>query len=338
MAPDDGKKTEQDKNGPVKSGETAPSGEARPSRGRRFLKRVSKIVTGTVVVSAVATEIVFLIMFGRTKPVDRSAFPLCDWAAERGLKWQEAEFYSGCSKLRGYLIKGSDPIALIIIAHGMNASSKGLEPVVRYFAERNYAVLIFDGTASGRSEGERVVGLQQPRYDIRAALEYAASDRELAPLPTVIIGHSAGAYGAAAEASSPQVAAEVCVSGFDTPIGTMHKWARTYAHILGDIQLPFLAAHEYTALGDEANTSASAALTASGKPALVIHAANDDAVPLDISIYQKLRNDSSGRITLMIEGTPGHDTHSDVLVNEKSGEPNIALLDKIEDFLSSALR
>ncbi len=337
MRPDDEKPSANVSGNENGAGSSAASGDTKLGKGRRFLKRAAKIVAGTVVVSAVATEIVFLIMFGRTKPVDRAAFPLVNWAAQKGLKWQELEFLSGGNKLRGYLISGEKPRALIMIVHGMNASSKGMEPVVRYFAERDYAVMIFDGTASGRSEGERVVGLQQPRLDIRAAMERIEGDREFDSLPIVLLGHSAGAYGAAAEAKQPRVSAEVCVSGFDSPIGTMHQWARNYAHILGDIQLPFLAAHEYTALGDDANTSAADTLVDSGKPALVIHAANDEAVPLNLSIYQKLEREAPGNVTLFLEDSTGHDSHSDVLVNEKSGAPNTALLRRIDEFLQSVL-
>ncbi|MBR4659190.1 MAG: alpha/beta fold hydrolase [Clostridia bacterium] len=310
--------------------------EKKPGRGRRFLKRAAKIAAGTVVVSAVATELVFLIMFGRSKPVEKACFPLEDWAAENGLLWSAVEFISGGNTLRGYIVGPEKPRALMLIAHGMNASSEGWEPVVQYFAERDLAVMLFDGTATGRSEGERVVGLQQARYDIRSAIDFIRSSDDYSSLPVVLLGHSAGAYGAAAEAGDEGVCAAVCVSGFDTPIGTMHRWARTYAHIFGDIQLPFLAAHEYAALGIEANTSASAALTASGTAALVIHGANDDAVPMDISIFGKLEG-RADNIECRLEASPGHDNHSDILVTEKDGAVNYPLLGSIYDFLESVL-
>lgn len=308
--------------------------EKKPGKAKRILRRAARIAAGTVVFSAVATELVFLIMFGRTKPVERASFPLEDWAGENGLLWSSVEFYSGVNALRGFIVSPASPSAMVLIAHGMNASSEGMEPVVKYLSERGLAVMLFDGTATGRSEGERVVGLQQARYDIRAAMDFIRTSERYASLPAIILGHSAGAYGAAVEANIPGVAGVVCVSGFDTPIGTMRYWARSYVKVLGDIQTPFLAAHEYAALGNEANTSASAALTASKAEALVIHGANDDAVPLDISICSKLKNNAS--IRCIIEDSPDHDSHSDILVGE-DGEPNYSLLGEIYDFIRSVI-
>ena len=158
---------------------------------------------------------------------------------------------------------------------------------------------------------------------------------EYSSLPMVLLGHSAGAYGVAAESGDEGVCAAVCVSGFDTPLGTMHKWARTYAHVFGDIHLPFLAAHEYASLGIEANTSASSSLEASKTSAMVIHGAKDDTVPLDISIFGKLEG-RTGNFTCVLEASPGHDSHSDILVDEE-GNANYPLLGSIYDFLESAL-
>ncbi|GEM_PF-6750183 len=312
---------------------TTAEKEKKPGKGRRFIKRAAKIAVGTVVISAVATEIVFFIMFRRTKPVDRSEFPLKAWSEENDLVWSSVEFRSGLNTIRGYIVSPNAPRAVMVIAHGMNTASDGLEPIVQYYAERGFAVLLFDGTATGRSDGDSVVGLQQARYDIRAALAFLRESGRYPGLPIVLFGHSAGAYGAAVEAGDPGVAAVVCISGFDTPIGTMHRWARAYVSVLSDMQLPFLIGHEYAVLGNEANTSASEALSGSGKAALVVHGLNDDLIPLGISIYAKLESNS---IECIIEDSEGHDSHGNILIGD-DGDVNYPLLSEIYDFLQQTL-
>lgn len=314
-----------------------PSSEERPSRGRRMLGRAAKIAVGTAAVSDAAIDIMYLILFGRSKPADRAEFPLKGWAAARGLTWSREEFFSGDNKLCGYLVYGADPRAFIIYVHGMNSCSNGLESVVKFFAENGYAVFIFDGTACGRSGGDKVSGLQQPRLDLRAAAEHFAEKGLFAGTPLVLMGHSAGAYGAASEASNLGASAVVCISGFDSPISTMHGWARKYVRVLGDIHLPFLLAHEYSRMGSDAITSASHALAASGVPALVIHGANDEIIPLGISIYSKLAERAAPGVTCLLESTAGRDTHSEIII-DGHGQPNMPLLHSINGFLSSVLQ
>lgn len=306
------------------------------SRAMKHLRRAVLIAGGAAVLSAVATEIMFLVMFGRTKPVLEEPFPLADWAAEHKLSWTEIAFPSGENTLRGYLISGPQPRALIIIAHGMNGSSDEFEPVVRFFAERNYATLIFDGTASARSDGQRVAGLQQPRCDVRAAVEYVKKNCLDQGVPLVLLGHSAGSYGVAAEAEASGAAAVVCVSGFDTPLGTMHHWGRTYASILGDIEYPFLMAHEYSAHGRDGNVSAAKALASSGVHCLIIHGAKDDAVPLKISIYEKLGALHCANAEFYLEEASEHNNHAEILAT-KDGQANTPLLERIEAFIAAAI-
>ena len=310
----------------------------RKRKFRKYLKRTALVLGGAVAVSVIATEVVFLVMFGRNKPVVTDPFPLEDWAKRQGLAWTEVKFSLEGNTLCGYYITGPKPKAMVIIAHGMYGSSDGFEPVVQYFAERNYSVLIFDGTAVGRSEGSRVVGIQQSRYDVRAAAEYVKNNALSRDIPLILFGHSAGAYASAVEAERAGADAVVCISAFEKPVDTMRYWARTYASILGEIETPFLLAHEYAALGSEANTSASDSIIASSVPALIAHGANDDAIPLEISLYEKLEDDSasSNAINLYIEENSEHDGHGDILFTE-DGALNTALMDAVDRFLQPVL-
>lgn len=302
---------------------------------KKLVRRSALVLGGFIVVSVIATEAVLLAMFSRSKPVSDKAFPLEDWSRTKGLSWSQEEFAAGENTLYGYCVSGNDPRALVLIAHGLRGSSDGYEPVVKHFAERGYAVFAFDGTASGRSEGDRVVGLQQSRYDLRAAAEFIKRDGRFAGIPLVILGHSAGAYAAASEAEKLDASAVILISGFDRPIDTMRSLARRYTSALADIETPFLLAHEYAALGSEANTSAAEAVRSSDIPALVAHGAKDDAIPLDMSLYKALDTEI-GSIGLYLDGTDAHSGHGNILF-DKDGRANAELLEAIDAFLEPIL-
>ena len=303
---------------------------------RKHLRRAAIAAAIFIVVSVIATELVLFVMFGQTKPLSKEAFPLSDWSAENGFLWKTVEFPCGKNTLRGYYILPPSPRALILIAHGMHGSSDGYEPAIEWFTESGYAVLIFDGTAVGRSDGKSVVGLQQTRYDIRAAIGYVRTNEALSDLPLVLLGHSVGAYAAATEAETSGARAVVCVSGFDRPVTSMYRWARRYTFVLSDIEYPFLLAREYVVLGKDANTSAAAALTDSGVPAMIVQGADDDAVMPEISLFTALEGTDAECIVLRTESAENHSGHGNIICTP-DGEPNIDLLEAIDAFLRPIL-
>ena len=305
------------------------------SRKKKLLRRAALIVSGVVVLSAAATEMLMLVLFGRKEAASTDEFPLRDWAYREELDWHEVQYLSGENMLRGYLITNHNPRALMIIAHGMNASSDGFEPVVQYFAKKGYAVWIFDGTASGRSEGEKVIGLQQQRFDIRATVDYLREQKLFQNIPLVLLGHSAGAYGAATEAKRAEAEAVVCVSGFHAPLTTMHHWAKNYTSILADVQYPFLWANQHADLGEQTNDSAVDALIELQVPALVVQGANDETVEDEISLYYKSKAMKPPKVSYILETNPQHDGHDTILFN--GPQANEALLEKIDAFIADCI-
>jgi len=318
----------------------SPVEEGREQRRREKLKKRIKqaaaIIGSTMMMSIAATEMMLFVMFGRNGAVSNEPFPLQNWARKNGLYWQGVEYPSQDNLLRGYLIAPQNPCALLVITHGMNASSDGFEPVVQYFARKGYAVLIFDGTASGRSTGMQVVGLQQQRYDVRATVQYIRQTGMFADIPLVLLGHSAGAYGSAVEAKDAGAAAVVCVSGFYAPLDTMKHWARNYTSVLADIEYPFLWARQHFSLGRETNTSAVKALCAAGLPALVAQGSEDEAVEDKISLYHHMLKQNAPNVTCILEENPQHNMHSNILFD--NGRANDALLDRIHEFIQSHIR
>ena len=312
--------------------EKADEKEKKKERRKKFFSRLAKVITGFVVVSLTATEAMMFILFGRSEPVMDKPFGLAERAAAGGLRVRTLEFMSGANRLKGYVILPEAPRALMLAVHGVRASSDALEPVIEYFVRQSYAVMTFDGTASGRSEGSRTVGLQQQRYDVQAALAWIRQDPQLNGMPLVLLGHSAGAYGVAAETPASGAVASVCVSGFDSPLGTMHYWAEHYAGALTNVEYPFLWIREHAAKGGDANVSASRMLTSCGVPALVVHGSADEVIATQISLYQALQEHPGANVSTLFITDPRHRGHSDILVADSG--LNTALLDRISAFLS----
>ena len=290
-----------------------PEAEQKKKPRKRFAERLAMALTGFVAISVTATEMMMFIIFGRNAEIDTRPFALEEWARVQNYRWVPLEFRSGDNLLKGYVVAPWNPKAVVVMVHGIRSSSNELEPVTQYLTEQGYAVATFDGTASGRSQGDKTVGLQQQRFDLRAALIELDRQGLYTDLPLILFGHSAGAYGVATEAPETRASAVVCVSGFDTPLGTMRAWAAQYTGPLSTVEYPFLLIRELIAKGEEANTAASSALRRSGIPAIVIHGAKDDVVKKDISLYQAVSENGAPQISLIWSDEHGH---SDILVSD----------------------
>ena len=330
--------------GSTQLGFPAPSAEKdrekrdaeRAKRRKTFIRRVAKVLTGFVVVSFTATEAMMFILFGRTDTISSRPFDMLIWASERDYRSRALEFMSGSNKLKGYYVLPPNPRALILLVHGVRTSSDSLTPVVQYFVENAYAVMTFDGTACGRSEGTTTVGLQQQRYDIRSALVVIRQDPEISQLPLALVGHSAGAYGVAVEAARSKAVAAVCVSGFESPLGTMYFWANRYASMLSNVEYPFLWIREHAAKGSDANESGSDALRSASVPALVIHGQDDDVVSPEISLYQAIVRKGAANVRTTLVTDSRFSNHSNILVSEAS--INRDVLDQVLRFLDPLVR
>lgn len=303
---------------------------------RRLLRRAALAVVIAVIVLFAAIDIVLLAVFARRGDVRTDGFPLREWAEEHSFEWRSVEFPSGKNTLRGYVVSPREPDALIVIAHGMNASSDGFVPIVRHFAENGFAVLCFDGTAAGRSDGSRMSGFDQAGRDIGSAAAYARESGLLGKLPLVLFGHSTGAYGAAVEAESCGAGAVICVSGFDSPLAVMRSKGVRRVPVLGELGFPLLALHEFILHGKSAGASAAEAIAGSGVPSLIIHGADDGSVELKASIFGKLSDETPENAELLLVDDPAFSAHGNILVSN-GGEVNAVLFGAIDGFLRRTL-
>jgi dienelactone hydrolase len=162
---------------------------------------------------------------------------------------------------RLYRPSGSGPFPLAVMNHGASSPTEAAKPdwldwyakPSRWFAARGYATLLLMRRAYAGSEGTWVegygpcanpvyheVGLETAR-DIRAGVEFARTRPDVDGTRIVLIGHSAGAHGALALASTdlPGLEAVINFAGgrgggnpsghcaSDRLVATMGRWAAT---------------------------------------------------------------------------------------------------------------
>ena len=90
--------------------------------------------------------------------------------------------------LRGWVFSYPGPQkALIVLYHGYGMSLDDYLPECEYFCRQGYAVLAFDGSGTGASDG-LLEGLPQHILDLGACLDYVNSKPDLSALPLLLCG------------------------------------------------------------------------------------------------------------------------------------------------------
>lgn len=146
------------------------------------------------------------------------------------------------------LYQGENAKGLLLLTHGAASSMEGEEAsLTDFFLGKGWAVAALDLTASGRSSGSGIGGLDQGAEDVyhaSAALFRDSSLSEELKNRFCLAGFSWGAYSVCASLNygfdySPKT---VCsFSGFDRPDEVAVKTASRYIGFLAKLNQPFLA-------------------------------------------------------------------------------------------------
>ena len=170
-------------------------------------------------------------------------------------------------------------------------------------------MIAYDATGTFESEGESRIGLQQSKRDLLAAIDFAADDSVTRDMPVFLYGHSLGAYAAAAALEQTDVEAAICLSGFDSPVGTMYGTAKGYVGFLADIEYPFLYLQNFIVFGGDADTRAVDGVNSGDTPVLICYGSGDKVIPFELSMYShesELRNPNAHCELIEDEYRNGH--------------------------------
>ena len=258
----------------------------KPKR-KNVLKRVIAIllsvIIGFTVLSMAGSVVIFKILYGRNELAGELevSYSMIDSAR---YPRRQLEITSGGVKLNSFVYgeSDSDAEALVIIAPGTNDSSEAHLAEMMFFVDNGCRVLAYDATGVKDSGGDGTVGLQQSKLDLRAVIAYA---NENIGLPIVLYGHSLGGYAAAVCAGEKNVKGVISLSGFNSPVETMHCLAKRYIGIVADIEYPFLYLQNYFVFGENADPKAVDVINSVETPVLICHGSRDTVIEYDLSIY-----------------------------------------------------
>ena len=258
----------------------------------KILRRVVVIAIVFVLVfslsSVIFSAVFFHFMFARRDSVPEYvtiSYSLIDTSR---YSRRAVTFLSGENKLRGYLYGEQNKTGLIIIAPGINSDADAHLAETMRFVDSGYAVLAYDATGMFESEGDSRIGLQQSKRDLLAAIDFAAEDSATSGMPVLLYGHSLGAYAAAAALEQTDVEAAICLSGFDSPVGTMHGTAKGYVGFLADIEYPFLYLQNVIVFGSDADSRAVDGVNSGDTPVLICYGSGDKVIPYELSMFSHI--------------------------------------------------
>lgn len=280
--------------------------------------------------SMISSVVIFGVMFQRTDVI--TGFAELDYA-HSGIDYARTRIYfdSGENKLSGYLYPAQNPKGLVIIAPGINSSCDSHLAEIMFFAQNGYSALAYDATGVCESEGDSRVGLQQSKRDLLAAVDYARNDSQLSALPVYLYGHSLGGYAVAAALGEADVEAAICLSGFDSPVQTMHGKAKEYIGVLADIEYPFLYLQNWFTFGNDADATAVESINSVDTPILICHGDNDETIPYDLSVYSHEDEITNSNASFLEVGGQYRDGHVYMWLSEESAKYMSEIQDEYRD-------
>ncbi|MDO4815112.1 MAG: alpha/beta fold hydrolase [Bacillota bacterium] len=287
---------------------------------KKVLTMGTVTVVSLVVLSVVSSAVIFNAVFQRrTVSPYELIMSYSDSEAENYPR-RQLSFMSGEKLLKGYVYGEQNQKGIIIIANGFNAGASGHLGEVFYFADKGWTVLAFDGTGVGDSQGDSVVGLEQMRLDVLAAMDYIKTDEALCELPVFLYGHSAGGYAAATLCNDERVSAVVSISGFDSPLDTMRFYAAKYVGVFADVEYPFIQLYDRYRFGENGGIRATEQLSESKHPVMIVQGSEDETIPYELSIYAACEDENYDNVRCVLVDEEYRNHHSTIWLKAASAE------------------
>ena len=181
--------------------------------------------------------------------------------------------------LRGYVFSYPDaPKALIVLCHGYGMSLDDYLPECEYFCRNGYAVLAFDGSGTGISDGI-LYGLPQHILDLASCLDYVSSNSSFNQLPLLLYGHSWGGYSVDCVSLVKKYPIRGIISAAAFQVSTAGLGPDMHRHWGAVAVLPLLGVTIYQRItfGPLASATAVEGLRRISTPVLILQS-NDDSI------------------------------------------------------------
>ena len=182
--------------------------------------------------------------------------------------------------LRGYVFSYDiAPKALIVLCHGYGMSLNDYLPECEYFCRAGYAVLAFDGSGVGVSDGI-LYGLPQHILGMQACLDYVNSEEALARLPLLLYGHSWGGCAADCVSALGQypIRGIISASAFQVSTAGIGPYLERHWGKLAGLMLLGVRLFQRMRFGTLAKVTAVEGLRKTAAPVLILQSDDDGII------------------------------------------------------------
>lgn len=231
-----------------------------------------------------------------------------------GLEAEPVEFMSDKGQiLRGYIYTRneiSDPIGLVVFAHGMGGGHLSYTTEINTFAASGFKVLAYDNTGTMASDGEKLGSFYQSARDLQYALKFVQSNKKLSKYKIVLAGHSWGGYAVCQTVTKENVSGAVVLSAPNSTAKVIGDGAKAMAGFSLSWLRPFLYLASIVFGGWSArNTCAAILMKTKDVPILLLQGDKDTSVVMKNSpvYYDKIRNKEN--ITAIIYNGKAHNVY-----------------------------
>ncbi|SDA16207.1 hypothetical protein SAMN02910447_01102 [Ruminococcus sp. YE71] len=171
------------------------------------------------------------------------------------------------------------PHGIIVMAHGFGGGHKSYMNIADWFAAHDYLVFAYDATGNDESGGDAVGGLPQGVIDLDHAISFV--EEKYPDMPIALFGHSWGGYSVMSVLKyHPEVKAVAECSGFAAASDMFEIEGKNQAGAFIYAMLPYVKLYDRIKFGKYAANGALDGFAQSDTPAMIIHSADDDVVPI----------------------------------------------------------
>ena len=245
-------------------------------------------------------------------------------------------FKSNGQQLVGNLF-GTNKKGLVIFAHGLGLGSDDYYMITKALAQNGYQVLAYDATGTFRSEGPSTVGINQSVVDLRSALDFVMSHKELEYDKLYLVGHSWGGYAVAAILNEKKYPVDKVVS-LGASNSAFELMYYNVEHPAERLMLPFTSLYHILAFGKDFFYTAVSGLNKSNVPALIVHGTKDEQIDIKttsiVAHRNKIKNPNVEYFIRDDEGNNGHNSIFEDVDDAKKIDPD--LLNRILNFFEDS--
>ncbi len=169
---------------------------------------------------------------------------------------------------------------LIVFSHGIgNGHIAYLDLLGELAGLDNTAVLAYDATGNGQSDGKANGGLPQGIKDLDRVLNYVESDPYFSDADITLVGHSWGAYSAGSVLEfHPEIEKAVLIAGFNASENMLQSYSQKYVGPVVYVLLPYVELYEMIKFGRFGNASIVRGCLQSGTSVTYVQALDDARV------------------------------------------------------------